>query len=76
MTPRAVRCPMDVGQIVEAMWWHPVYDDDPEHTYLRDLVVRATELAVGGAAAASGIDVGDEPLGRDITPPGGRAASR
>src|SRR5687767_10165244 len=35
---RAVPCPMDVGQIVEAMWWHPVYDEDPEHAYLRDLV--------------------------------------
>ena len=29
--------------------WHPVYDDDPEHAYLRDLVVRAAELAVGPA---------------------------
>jgi hypothetical protein len=29
------------------MWWHPVFDDDPEHTYLRDVVVRATELALG-----------------------------
>ena len=33
------------------MWWHPVYDDDPEHAYLRDLVLRATELAIGGAPA-------------------------
>ena len=37
------------GQLVEAMWWHPVYDDDPEHAYLRDLVLRATDLAVGEA---------------------------
>ena len=27
--------------LVEAIWWHPVYDDDPEHGYLRDVVVRA-----------------------------------
>jgi hypothetical protein len=40
-----------VGQLVEAMWWHPAFDDDPEHAYLRDAVVRATELAVGGAGA-------------------------
>jgi hypothetical protein len=38
---RALPCPVEVGQLVEAMWWHPVYDDDPEHAYLRDLVVRA-----------------------------------
>lgn len=48
---RALPPPVEVGQLVEAMWWHPVYDDDPEHAYLRDLVVRATEQAVGGPAA-------------------------
>ena len=41
------------GQLVEAMWWHPVYDDDPEHAYLRDLVVRA-------AAEAAGLDGGGD----------------
>jgi DNA-binding transcriptional LysR family regulator len=48
---RALPPPVEVGQLVEAMWWHPAFDDDPEHTYLRDLVVRATKLAVGDAAA-------------------------
>jgi hypothetical protein len=48
---RALAPPVEVGQLVEAMWWHPVFDDDPEHAYLRDLVVRATELAVGGPGA-------------------------
>ena len=48
---RALPCPVEVGQLVEAMWWHPVYDDDPEHAYLRDLVLRATALAIGGAPA-------------------------
>jgi DNA-binding transcriptional LysR family regulator len=42
--------PVEVGQLVEAMWWHPVYEDDPEHRYLRDVIARATELAVGPAA--------------------------
>jgi DNA-binding transcriptional LysR family regulator len=46
---RALPPPVEVGQLVEAMWWHPVFDDDPEHTYLRDLVVRAVALAVGPA---------------------------
>jgi hypothetical protein len=43
------------------MWWHPVYDDDPEHAYLRDLVVRATEQAVGGRSLDSVIDIVDAP---------------
>jgi DNA-binding transcriptional LysR family regulator len=53
---RALAPPVEVGPLVEAMWWHPVYDDDPEHAYLRDLIVRATELAVGTEA---GIDLVD-----------------
>ena len=55
---RALPPPVEVGQLVEAMWWHPVYDDDPEHAYLRDLVLRATELAVGSPDPA-GIDLAD-----------------
>jgi DNA-binding transcriptional LysR family regulator len=55
---RALPPPVEVGQLVEAMWWHPVFDDDPEHAYLRDLVVRATALAIGDGAPG-GIDPGD-----------------
>jgi hypothetical protein len=55
---RALPPPLEVGPLLEAMWWHPAFDDDPEHAYLRDLVVRATELAVG--AAAIGIDGVDD----------------
>jgi len=51
---RALPCPVEVGQLVEAMWWHPVYDDDPEHAYLRDVVVRAADLAV---APGRGVDI-------------------
>jgi DNA-binding transcriptional LysR family regulator len=57
---RALPCPFEVSPLIEAMWWHPVFDDDPEHSWLRDLVVRAAELAVG-ASATVGIDPGDEP---------------
>ncbi|MDR7303015.1 LysR substrate-binding domain-containing protein [Haloactinomyces albus] len=39
---RALPCPVDAGPLVEAMWWHPFYDDDPEHEFLRDVVLRAT----------------------------------
>ncbi|MBN6040287.1 LysR family transcriptional regulator [Amycolatopsis sp. 195334CR] len=38
---RALPCPFEAGPLVEALWWHPMYDNDPEHRYFRDLVVRA-----------------------------------
>ncbi|GAA4249429.1 LysR family transcriptional regulator [Dactylosporangium darangshiense] len=41
---RALAPPFEAGPLVEAMWWHPMYDDDPEHRYLRDLVTRAIDL--------------------------------
>ena len=46
---RALAPPVEVGPMVEAMWWHPVFDDDPEHGYLRDLVARAAAQVVDGA---------------------------
>jgi DNA-binding transcriptional LysR family regulator len=54
---RALPLPFDAGPLIEAMWWHPVFDDDPEHVYLRDLVVRAAALAVG---EPDGIDLTDD----------------
>ena len=44
---RALPCPFEAGPLVEAMWWHPALDDDPEHRYLRDVIARAAEQAVG-----------------------------
>lgn len=38
---RAFPCPFPAGPLIEAIWWHPVNDDDPEHAYLRDLIARA-----------------------------------
>ena len=55
---RALDPPVEVGQLVEAMWWHPAFDDDPEHAYLRSVVLRAAELAVGSGRGAD-IDVMD-----------------
>ncbi|MGK5114261.1 MULTISPECIES: LysR family transcriptional regulator [unclassified Geodermatophilus] len=49
---RALPCPFEVSPLIEAMWWHPVYDDDAEHAYLRDVVARAAEIAVGAAPEA------------------------
>jgi DNA-binding transcriptional LysR family regulator len=44
---RALPCPFEVGPLVEALWWHPVNTADPEHAFLRDLVVRAAHRATG-----------------------------
>jgi DNA-binding transcriptional LysR family regulator len=57
---RALPPPVEVGQLVEAMWWHPVFDDDPEHAYLRDVVSRAAELASGDSLPI-GIEAADIP---------------
>ena len=52
---RALPCPIDLGGLHEAMWWHPMHDDDAEHLFLRDVVSRATE----GAGAADTIHDAD-----------------
>jgi DNA-binding transcriptional LysR family regulator len=44
---RALPVPFDAGPLVQAMWWHPVFNHDDEHTYLRDVVARAAMVAVG-----------------------------
>jgi DNA-binding transcriptional LysR family regulator len=36
---RVLPCPFDVVPLVQALWWHPVYDRDPEHVWLRDRLV-------------------------------------
>ncbi|MCK9795929.1 LysR family transcriptional regulator [Isoptericola sp. 4D.3] len=48
---RAVGSPLDLGSLVEAMWWHPVNDHDPEHEFLRDVVLRAARSLPGPNAA-------------------------
>lgn len=44
---RALPCPFDVGPLVDAMWWHPLYDRDAEHTFFRDLLARAAAQVTG-----------------------------
>jgi DNA-binding transcriptional LysR family regulator len=38
---RALPCPFDVVPLVEAMWWHPIYNSDPEHAWLRGVFSEA-----------------------------------
>jgi DNA-binding transcriptional LysR family regulator len=42
---RALPCPFEAGPLVDAMWWHPIYDRDPEHAFFRDLVRQAAQQA-------------------------------
>jgi DNA-binding transcriptional LysR family regulator len=35
---RVVTPPFDAAPLVEAMWWHPMYDTDPAHRWFRALV--------------------------------------
>jgi DNA-binding transcriptional LysR family regulator len=37
---RALACPFEASPLVEAVWWHPIYEHDPEHQYLRELLTR------------------------------------
>ncbi|MCZ2826525.1 MULTISPECIES: LysR family transcriptional regulator [unclassified Modestobacter] len=53
---RALPCPFEAGPLVEAMWWHPALDDDPEHRYLRDVIARAARQAVDGPLGIDGAD--------------------
>jgi DNA-binding transcriptional LysR family regulator len=36
---RVLECPGEAEPIVEALWWHRQYEDDPAHAWLRRLVV-------------------------------------
>lgn len=56
---RALPCPFEVSPLAEAMWWHPMYNNVPDHLYLRDLVVRA-------AAAATGEQIGADQRGEGL----------
>ncbi|GAA4908342.1 DNA-binding transcriptional LysR family regulator [Actinomycetospora succinea] len=35
---RVLPCPFTATPLVEAMWWHPTYDADPAHRWLRGLL--------------------------------------
>jgi DNA-binding transcriptional LysR family regulator len=47
---RALPPPFEAAPLVEAMWWHPMYDADPGHRYLRGVLVRAAAVINGSYA--------------------------
>jgi DNA-binding transcriptional LysR family regulator len=38
---RTLPCPLDTGELVTAMWWHPAQEPDPAHHWFRNLLTRA-----------------------------------
>jgi DNA-binding transcriptional LysR family regulator len=40
---RLLPCPFDVASLIEALWWHPLYDRDPGHRWLRQLFTEAAQ---------------------------------
>ncbi|MFD7608130.1 LysR family transcriptional regulator [Streptomyces mirabilis] len=44
---RVLPCPVETGPLTVAMWWHPVYDDDPVHAWFRGVVLDAAHEASG-----------------------------
>jgi DNA-binding transcriptional LysR family regulator len=42
---RILPCPFDVASLIEALWWHPMYDRDAGHRWLRQLFTEAARLA-------------------------------
>ncbi|MGW5138172.1 LysR family transcriptional regulator [Nocardia beijingensis] len=46
-------CPVELSRLGQAMWWHPIFTDEPEHRFLRTLVHRAAvELSHRGTGGA------------------------
>lgn len=55
---RILPCPFDAVPALEALWWHPMHDDDPEHAWLRALFTEAGAAAFTEAGAAAFTEAG------------------
>ena len=54
---RILPVPFDVTPIVNALWWHPVHNRDPEHAWMRSMFTEAarvvdTQLHPAGSLSA------------------------
>lgn len=58
---RVLACPFEAGPLVEALWWHPMYDTDPAHRWLRDLVAEVSAGLPRVAGPIHGADGGSQP---------------
>jgi LysR family nod box-dependent transcriptional activator len=50
---RAVTLPFDATPLMNALWWHPVHGQDPEHIWMRDLFAEAGHIVNNGLHAAT-----------------------
>jgi len=50
---RALPCPFDALPVVEALWWHPMYDRDPAHQWLRAALVNVGHYLQAGKSGSS-----------------------
>ncbi|MEU9343824.1 LysR family transcriptional regulator [Streptomyces sp. NPDC048278] len=41
---RVLPCPFDAVPLIETMWWHPMYQHDPAHQWLRGTLTAAARL--------------------------------
>ncbi|WP_156761520.1 LysR family transcriptional regulator [Microbacterium karelineae] len=49
---RVVKLPFDATPLVNALWWHPAHDRDPEHAWMRALLEEAGRLVEEGVRDA------------------------
>ena len=59
---RVLPCPFTATPLVEAMWWHPMYDTDPAHRWLRGLLAEVgAGLPSPGVGAIDPVDGHPQP---------------
>ncbi|GHE90165.1 LysR family transcriptional regulator [Amycolatopsis deserti] len=59
---RVLPCPFEPVPLVEALWWHPMHEDDPEHRWMREVFAEAGRALAPGDGRSG--QVGREPLER------------
>jgi hypothetical protein len=50
---RVLPCPFDAAPLIEALWWHPMFDRDAGHRWLRQVFIEAARLVCSGADGKS-----------------------
>jgi len=48
-----VDLPFELGVLVETLWWHPLHERDPAHTWFRQMTARAGRMVAHGFLSAA-----------------------
>lgn len=51
---RVLPCPFEPVPLVEALWWHPAHEDDPEHRWMREVFGEAGRTLPSAARRPAG----------------------